>query len=268
MYRQRSSRLTRGRIDLREPLTDHLLNKGRAFWWLALPNRYGGKWWFDLVTGNTISLTAASWRTLSYPGSYGSLALTGANYTTILASQTYSAFTLSAWCYRAATSNTCALGWADTSNHYFTILQYNDSNTYVQIQNGASGNALTGTSGSIIGWNHFCVTFNTATGITNATLYLNGASLTSDSNFSTSYAITGRFNVGLAQGVSSTCNCNDVSLWPGIALPASTVKSIYDLSRQGYPGVLRRRQHKAYSVPSSPPAGSPPPMLALLGCGA
>lgn len=282
MSRRHRSRLARGSIDWREPLTDHALNAGRQFWFLPAPGRFGGPFAWDVVEGALCKLTGFTsgygWSPQSYPGGAGSISFSkasGPTYVLAAADQpawaTGNVFSLACWLnynssatltfqnaieQRTDVNNGWQFGLDSASHLYFGV-----ERAGTLYQNRTSFTVSTNV------WQHWVATYNAGT----LALYQNGRPVSLVSSGNGLFINTTTLRLG---GGSSGSNqrytglANDVSLW-GRVLSSMEAALLYQLGPQVYPGVLRRRGRVAYSVAASGGGSSAAKqLLASLGCGA
>ncbi len=251
-------------IDLDDPLTNHPLNEGRVAWWLTLPVRFGGPAWWDLVRGSQGTLTGFAaghgWNTASNPGATGSISFSGSEYVSTTKSSPAGTnnITVACWVNPAVlTRGDLVTAWNNgaTVGDQFDLLyglssgkpQFYISSGLANISSGASSVAMsTGTWYRVVG-----IFRNGTLGV-----YLNGI----NTAFSTPAITLGSgAKIRLGNNINGdgpfSGYLNDCAVW-NRGLSDVEIALDYKLSRQGYPGVLRRRQRVAYSTPPSPPASS------------
>lgn len=274
-FRQRS-RLARGRIDFRDPLTDHPVNENRVFWWNPLPGRFGGPVTWDLCQQIPITLnnfaSPYGWSTASYPGGSGSilsnLNSSPANYLSVPANYfQYTSVTANAWFNMTVLSSNNDLGIVrkDTTAAgnrmlWGIVCNNNSGNVAAQYYNSAVGTVFNATSGTLNYAEWYMATMVLNAVASTIALYINGALVATTTITGAIAAPTGVMAIGAqppfnggGAGAPFAGPIADVTIldYPVAAWwPAAT----YRLGPQRYPGAIRRRRARAWSVPSAPPA--------------
>lgn len=278
----RRKRAARGLVDLREPLTQHNLNRGRVFWWNILPGIcWGGPFGWDLARnyqGALTSFTGTSfWTPFSNPGGAGSLRFNGSSSYVITSSFGfgYGEMTLAAWVYISSTgtAGSTRITMFDCSNTNnttgcpsFEVLY--ETTTTVALQAIIPGIFLVGpnTTSPSIGtpraiqtWWRFAFVIDNAA--TTAYTYVNGK-LNSSNNFGAQTFVSSSQQKDIGR------RSNNAQYWPGFIndatlwnrpLSAAEIAQDFLLSQEGYPGLLRRRNNRtSFSLPP-PAAGNFPP---------
>ncbi len=263
-----------GGVDCGTPINwSHPLNRGRLAWWLCLPGLTGGAKFVDLCKRSDATLKSMGdpnarggtngWRPASRPGGWGSLQFDGSAGYALSTNVSSSLFagdcTLAAWVYVTSQSGVayvCTKGLAGGLANSAGLFFRNSSNRF-EFRVGA-GTATSATNSSVIStWQR--VVGARRSGV--LSIYVNGlfsgstASSTSDGSSTTAVTIG--------------ANSSPLNFWPGYlddvvladrGWSAAEVLADYDLSRRGYPGVLR-------SYPDAPAdlayAGGPRPFAGV-----
>lgn len=261
----------RGRIDLRNPLTDHTLNNGRVAWWLTVPQWFGGGTWYDLVNayaGTLTGFTGNVWTPSSPPSGNGSLSYNILNTNYVSGPSTLNItgpFSLSLWVNPR--SNATTQQFADKrdaggNNGFYLLLNAGQINGQVQfgVQQG-SGADVNLKSTIYLAQNQWQHVVGVCTG-SQLLIYVNAQAAGSISTTNHPTAGTGNFRIGTQYngGFPYGGYLNDLSLWRR-ALSAPEVFLDYELSQQGYPGVLNRVSPATWSVPAAPVFQTPPPLI-------
>lgn len=251
-------------VDPAEPVDwGHPLNAGRVVWLFGLPGRVGAKW-FDLAGSNHGTLTNGPTSTPTPRGDSGLTFNGSSNYvvTSGGGERLLGDMSLAAW-FRPANANASevkfvAIAGNDAYGQRRGILQRDsrvEFNGEFADVSGAFGTLASGV------WSRLVVTARTANG--SIAVYVNGALYASGTrtlNAFTNYTLhVGSNNSG---GEVTSGTVADVSAWSRLLTPAD-VRADYDLSRQGYPGVLRRARPAAWFVGS--PGGGFVPLVSGLG---
>lgn len=292
-------------VDLRHPLNpDHELNQGRAAWWLALPNRFGGPKWWDLCAGYAGTLTNFStgngWNNEGYNGSAGSIytpknAINDTTAPNIITPKNVASYT-------GGGDQLTALIWANVfdssgTQAYCCFSDDNDSpdaegavifanisggsqvfwgrvcNTTQTIGNGATVSGGTWNSHT---WYRIGLAYNGST----LSLWVNGKQITSTSQSGNVYSAATPLRIGQRGSYGDGTYgpwpwyglLNDFTLY-NYGWSAELFALDYQLGPQGYPGVLNRSRRIVYSLPKiTPPAGKFRPVWAtrksiILGTG-
>lgn len=244
-----------GPIVLADPVDrSHPLNRGRVAWWLVVPGLEGGRRWFDLMGLNHGALTnlttpASGWRGTTRPGGWGHILFDGVDDIVTAPALSPPTFTLAAWGFKTAAGNGVIVAQANSS---VSLASY-----YLRIANGSGFHAGSGYREIIVpdcslnAWHHHALTYDGAT----LRYYLDGAAGVSGAATGTPDATTNPCTIGRFGDLSAQYwpgPLDDVAAWDR-ALSAAEMGAIYDLSRRGYPGVLRRLGSRAWrSAPAGP----------------
>jgi hypothetical protein len=247
----------RGRIDLRRPLNpSHPLNAGRVAFWKVLSGRYGGQFWFDLVSGQSGALTSMSgaaaatngFRPNAPPGGWGSVRFDGSSGfvslgslpalnlpgpMTILASINPAVVTVGT---RDIVADCNAGGslqqWSLEINRTAAKITATWGNNII----GTGATALAANTWADVGWSR-----SGTTGAWNWTIYVNGkpdaSGATAVNSNPQQGAAIGR--LGLDTIFFFPGSISSVSFW-NRGLSAAEVFAERAASQQGYPGVLNR----------------------------
>lgn len=267
-----------GEIDGHNPVNwDHALNRGKRFWFLPLPNRFGGLTAWDLTRELPGALTpfptGYGWNVKANRGEAGSIYFNGTGSGTA-SGLSYVNFgnssllnptgpcTFAASLYATANSDsngvfvigrddaTLGRSYAMGSLFDYFALQVNGTNVIVH------GGAGSPPAISLNTWYRLvCVGDGTYW-----TMYIDGAQVTQVAWLAPA-ATTGPTYIG----GRSYSGYNGI--WPGLVGNVS-ISDIpwtpddaaldYELSQQGYPGVLNRRSRKVYGLPLSITPSLPP----------
>jgi hypothetical protein len=218
----------------------HPLNRGRISWYLALPGiNYGGARWYDLIGSNHGTLTnmttsASGWRGTTRPGGWGSLQTDGADdYIDCGAVPLDSNnWTLASWItWKVANDPLRMIAWHGSG----PTIYHSASN--LKIVHGGSVD-LSGSAGLSIGVPaHVAITRSGAV----ARIFKDGAKIAENLSFAATYTADSSFHIGnsTAFGEAVGALFDDVTCYSR-GLSEAEVRSLYDLSRRGYPGVLVR----------------------------
>lgn len=248
-------------IFLPDPLERHQLNEGLVSWWLVLPGLDGGRQWFDLCRQNHGTLTnmttsASGWRGTTRPGGWGAVNLPAAGTAYVncgddAAFTRPTGFTLSCW-FNLSSQRHCFLFNKDApGDREYSFAIYDDFKLY--------GFVIDNTAGGFVGrfqsassalaanrWYHGAMTYDGGTTSASVKLYTDGVqtdlsdyqsgSFTQLRDTSTQLGL-GKYWHG--SGYNFQGDFDDFRIYSH-ALSAAEVFSLYDASRTGYPGVLRR----------------------------
>lgn len=265
-------------IDLRTPVNwAHPLNRDLRAWFLALPVAAGGgsRTWRDLAAktgdGTFSDGVAGHWKPpAGRTGAFGAVDLSGSNRldTTSNAQQDFtglSAITMSAWIFPTATGDRVIMGRPTSDgfdDQYYMILNASTS----ILGGGASGlfggNFSLSIPWATSKWNHVLITSDVST----AYCYVNG-------RLSASFAATGG-TINSKSGAQFTIGSNrpifffqgqidDVRLWARL-LSATDAMQVYQLSLQGWAGLLNRPDRKLSIVSSLPPVNVSAPSVQVV----
>lgn len=264
MFQQRS-RLARGRIDFRQPLTDHPLNVGRVAWWLPVPGRYGGNNWWDLaqgILGTFSGFTSSTYgfNAKSYPGGFGSVRFNGSSTlvnATAPVSWSSSSFSIIARfnmsAYPGGGNPATVFTQGQTEFQVASMAMLSTSSTLsfgfyspeasISVSSSGKDVWLAGsyTAGSPGTLNIYAFVGNT---------FYSSSTTNSNGNYNGTYSCTlgGPPSALTFPWEFMTGYLYSLSLY-NYALPQNLLVQDYYLGFQGYPGVLRRRRRVAYSVP-------------------
>jgi hypothetical protein len=251
----------------------HPLNVGRIGWWLTLPGRGRGAKVYDLTGQNhgsfagVISSTTSGWQATRRPGGWGHIALDGVDDQVTLAD--------SPSLHRPTSTNRISMAFwvwlgAAVAGKFINLVNLNDpelnlkgfqarinTTQVVFIEAGIATDyrSLNATIALPLGvWTHVVLTWDG----TVLAIYING-------NLNISGLVGGTaspLNVGTTGGGFGTKTSgddafftgflDDVGIW-SVCFNASGVRSLYTLSKQGYPGVLNR-----FDLPLGFPSPIPP----------
>lgn len=247
----------------------HSLNQGRLAWWLAVPNQFGATSWRDLVQASAATLsgfTGTGWSAASNPSGTGSVKTDGSasyiqtNFTTL---PNYSSGTVTFWCNPqfSPTDNTahylCGVNQT-AGNNQFAFLKYSDNNWYVGWFTAGTAyriGPLGATSSNLTqnAWQMYACAWGAA-GVffyRNTTLLANTSTAVvtpTNNNFGLIFGAILDAGNGAVQFASAFFN--DIAIF-NRALTASEVAALYQLSQQGYPGVLNQSSAVTWAKGSS-----------------
>jgi hypothetical protein len=236
-------------VDTRNPVNrSHPLNRGRVAWWLALPAITGGNKFYDLMglnPGTLANMTGASasgWHGTTRAGGWGHLLFDGVDDYVDAgnpAAFNLSNFTISAWIntpggsVSGGTHQTPSIVRKEGS---YALVVLNTNNLITG--NFAGANAVSSSTIPINTWFHAVGTFDGNT----AAVYINGVVAGTASNTTSTPITTSNFRISSSPSFGDEFfigSMDDVALW-NRALSVAEVLAYYNLSRQGYTGVLNR----------------------------
>lgn len=165
---------------------DHPLNRGLRAWWLAIPDLYGGRQWFDLCDRYHFSLTNFTWTNSYRPGGMGQLAGDGASsYGALPGLAEFNwdhtqPFTISAWINLSVINTYHTIfstldpangyrGWELSTTDNFTGLFLYLVNTWTSDAIGVYGGWP-----PVGSWQHITITWDGSGRAAGCTYYLNG----------------------------------------------------------------------------------------------
>ncbi len=232
-----------GPVDVLNPVNPHHpLNQGRVGWWVVLPQTDGGRQWFDLIAGRHFALTSgSSWVSAARPGGLAraisatdpSLSITwglvGSNLSR----------TIAFWVRpTSATANRgfASVGATAASGNPHWLMLTKNTGLFEVYHGGNYREGLSLFTQNV--WARMVYTYNAADNDTG--LYINGVrEYTGTVADSTTAENT---NLYAGSGFPSAFGgwLDDFAVWNRALSPAQ-VRADYDLSQQGYPGVLNRQ---------------------------
>jgi hypothetical protein len=239
--------------------TDHPLNHKRLAWWLTLPELAGGQSWYDIMglyPGTLQGMGAtAGWRTTTRPGAWGSVLFDGTSGHDVLITSSFTTLALTGGPLSIA-------AWVNTSSNNVTLVSHMPNGGSFSGWEMTCGQGVTlghcgfwngsgwvqgGTVFSDGNWHRVIVTNNGTT----TSFYLDGKPDGSSAHAGPNAPSAGLFLGSRAGGSSAPLSgsLDDVSIWGRVLSPLEA-RQDYDLSRQGYPGVLNRMSAAFYSIPS------------------
>jgi hypothetical protein len=242
---------------------DHPLNRGKVAWWIQAPGvPAGGSRLVDLYGRNHGTLTgfsagATPWQPSRHPSKFGQLscATTASKVVFGLTDSVLpnlSAGTIILWQRKQDTTNRIsgAFGHTGADNQAASVhLPYSDGNIYFDWGGKASINrlAVSGLSWDM-NWHHWAFCVGSGLGVR---IYRDGILVGSNT-----YVITrttgGTWNLNVYQAIAGDlADIGSVATY-NRGLTAAEVLSDYNLSRQGYPGVLNRRSLLTRAVLGTP----------------
>lgn len=241
----------------------HPLNNGRLAWWLTVPWFAGSSKWYDIIGQNHGTLTTmatanSGWKTTRRPQGFGHVQFDLAGYVNCGTLINPSYITVAAWVNTASFFNSynTVIG-RDTGTNYCALWLRNTGQIAIYINSGAVV-SYDGTGAFSLltnKWYRVAFTYSPAGVLTG---YVNGvvdkrASIAATPLLPIASATTIGNDIGTAGRLFSG-SIDDVSVW-GRALTDAEIKMDYDLSSNGYPGVLNRRSVRSYFVtPAAAPA--------------
>jgi hypothetical protein len=247
-----------GPIILTDPVDrSHPLNRGRVLWLLTLPGLEGGRRWFDLtgLAHGTLENVgaAAGWRGTTRPGGWGHLKLDGTSNQDVLipavASPALAELTLATWVSTTTTGSDATQTLFHTVGAYSLETGCGNLGRPAVFTPGASW-LYSSISVSDGAWHRVAFVFRAAT----REVWVDGRLGASDGLAGPAVTLAGglhlgrRFDVaaGFVGALDDATVCNR-------AWSAAEVALDHDLSRRGYPGVLRRLGSRPWrSAPAGP----------------
>jgi hypothetical protein len=253
-------------VDLRNPVAKgHPLNRGRVAWYLTLPGWYGGSKFYDLMGLNPGTLasmgnTSNGWRATTRPGGWGHVLFAGGSanvaapnfFGTLLTGKVASA---AAWMYPTGSLTAYQSVFDGTSstqnNRQISVFLGGAANhLFVSFANGGTGGTeITLTDSWVLNtWQRLLVTSDGTT----ITVYRNGRSVGSAAaGIGTGFTAVNASGWQIGNnpsggGAAYVGAIDDACVWSH-ALSTAEAKADYDLSRQGYPGVLNRLSLTAFA---------------------
>jgi hypothetical protein len=244
-----------GPIVLADPVDrSHPLNRGRVLWLLTLPGLDGGRRWFDLLglchgTLEDVG-AAAGWRGTTRPGGWGHLEFDGTANQDVSASLpglVATSLTVAAWANpRVDNANLGQQNLVSAVNFHVTVRV--GSRPGIVTPGGAWLESAIDTPAGR--WSR--VAF--VVGPSLRQVWVDGQLGGSDALGGATISPTTGLLIGRRPDVTTGYDgaLDDVAIWAR-ALPAAEVRADHDLSRRGYPGVLRRLGSRAWrSAPAGP----------------
>lgn len=242
-------------IDLANPVNrKHPLNRGVVSRWASIGSPFSnGMYWRDLNKRHdgtltnvpTWSVTRASGFSPSITCVFGSSSWVDCGNVSELNSVTYA--TMTAWIYRAATSDTAGFGRASSSTsglNRYSAIWFSDGNLYVSCDDGSAASYQAFTLGGT-GWHHIAMVFDgTQVGNARSLVYVDTVLRTPDTFSGTAPAALPSTSGGFAFGRDSTDRQTSGSydcaaIWTR-SLSSEEIAREYRESMMGYPGVLSR----------------------------
>lgn len=252
-----------GPVLLSDPVDrSHPLNEGRVSWWLDVPGLDGGAKLYDLMgvapgtLTNMTTTTSSGWKPTSRPGGYGHLAYDGTDdYVSAAATDAglLGGLSVFAWVnFRIASHYHHIASKAVSSGAANSPIEFRTDNggtcTLAAFRaNATAYHIWSGPAVSVGVWHHVGVTCADGDLGTTPTFYIDGVPTTASSagtqgggtgavTGSTAPWLIGRRGDGVVQADGAM---DDIGVWSR-ALSAVEVRSLYELSRRGYPDILRR----------------------------
>lgn len=249
--------------------TDATLNQYKIGWWLALPNTFGGRFYYDIISHSNGLISASSgngWRASFREGAYASISLNGnGDYVAVSDSEKFnfgtSDFTISGWFnlsilnnpnangrqmivsrYESGTGKGFTLGVSTSGSIIFEL--YNSLSTFTSFSSG------TGTIAANT-WYHFVIVRQNIF----AYLYLNGR-LVASGTTPTLYTISstnqdllfGNAVNSLSQNFYMSGQLDDICIYQNSA-GSNFAFRLYEESRLSYPTTLNRiRINRTFSI--------------------
>lgn len=244
----------------------HPLNRGLVSWWMIIPGLTGGPTWIDLAdpsNGNHGTLTnmdtATDWVPSNRLGGWGALDLDGTNdWVDVAQKDIVGAFpiTLCGWMRPNGTTRDyqiITISDKSFSAHYFQLGLLSGTPTwFYQPRSGEAGPetaTLSGGAAPDLEWSFVC---GVSKSQSDHELFVNGISAATSSQDISNYPVsTDQTSIGVLyrNGSPDTnlaiAQIDDVRAYKR-ALSASEALSLYQLSRQGYPGMLNRIEPRLF----------------------
>jgi hypothetical protein len=251
-------------LDLANPLNlAHPLVKGHIGWWQCLPGAMSGRLLRNLCAPMASLTTSAmhlhgvlssldpyqsgvrAWSGTRRPGGFGHLTLDGTGWVNVAASPVLVlpfAFTLAAWIAPAAanSSHTCIIAKNQSAGNASYRWYWQSAGTLLLYNGTGNDTAVSGTAQiPLKTWTHVAATYN---GV-QAKVFINGrldAVASYSSTFGTNTDQTVSFGYfGVFPDIQNLIGLLDDVHILNRAYSDGEVLQLYQLSRQGYPGLLR-----------------------------
>jgi hypothetical protein len=259
-----------GRVDFRRPVEwDHPLNAGLSHWWLALPGWPAGRRWPPLAPDIGYydgTLNACDFAPSARPGGLAQVNFqSGAtNYVDFGDIDFFdlgaNLFTISLW-----VKEPTGVGWSylltktnglGADNGFELGSHPGGANTY-SYYNGSAYTSF----GTITGGWQMVTVVRTGSGAGETHLYVDGvlqASVTEPRTFGNAQSARLGYSNFDEPSYAAKGPADDLRLYSARPLSAAEVWQLYDLSRRGYPGVLRRRRRARFVPAAEAPSGDFP----------
>jgi hypothetical protein len=246
-----------GPIVLADPVDrSHPLNRGRISWWLTLPGLEGGRRWLDLMGLNHGTLTnmttsASGWRGTTRPGGWGHILFDGSDDAVVcpsIAAANTPPVSYAAWANLGSLAGNRTIVGGGVGDLQFRV----QSDGAIQwVKQGVAN--IGGSPAGTVATNAWCRVVGTYAASGAYAFHLDGRPVGSGTSaqtlVTTNPVVIGAYTVGTEEFAGAL---DDVSMWSRV-LSAAEVRADYDLSRAGYPGVLRRLGSRAWrSAPAGP----------------
>lgn len=255
-------------IDTSDPVNwSHPLNRGLVSWWLALPDQQRGVIFRDLCNRNNGTLTnGPTWQgARGRPGGWGSLRFDGSNdYIDCGTSGLNNLSHMTAMFWMRAPQTNTAYGRlfekGATTEWCFNVNQSGANDGKVSFFANRSGFVICDSAAINDGvtFHHIAGTIDGA----NITLFVDGVQV-SQKAYTGAASTTGTLYIGRfgGTGYHAIFEGDDFRLY-NRALSAREIARYYNLSRQGYPGLLNRLPTRRYAPEQAVAGGLSIPIAA------
>lgn len=253
---------------------NHGINRGLQAWWLNVPGFTGGTSWVDIARGHVGTLTnmdpATDWEGPGdRPGGWGALRTDATSeYVNVPFSERLhflGSFTFTAWIVPISDSTSDNLAvhvgsagseaQAENFNFRLRIRAGGDMGYLHEYNNGTNqGEDTVNTNMPLNEWSH-CAWVRDDVAKT-VTVYVNGLADSDVFTYTNSTNGGENGNLTLSWNTSESFDgyLDDARFWDR-PLSAVEMHERYVNSQQGYPGLLNRWGHRAWSTQVAPPAG-------------
>lgn len=262
-------------LDAANPLDDHPLNVGRVLWLLSNAgghsSYYGGNKWFDLTPkkNNGTLTNESTWvGAMGRRGGWGGLSCfrPGSRYVDCSSSTlSITSGTVGLWVYSVSASQDGYAGLfsgmegGGGSQGYCVILDGSTQQVSLWVDNvklGVDPDTL-----AVNEWVRVVAAWNNSS----SSIYINGANVVTGAGGTPTNSSNTKYIAQYA-GVYFDGIFDDVSVWNRV-LTASEVAQDYELSQQGYPGVLRCTSSIKYFFKAGEEVVTTLRLLSLTGVG-
>lgn len=144
--------------------------------------------------------------------------------------------TISAWGYRAATTDSFIVGWSPTTHFRCYFIWYLDGNVYWTVDGGPGADSNPNCTLAGIGWHHFVMSYDGArSGVARIAAYIDGVPRTLTPSTSppgatlNTAANLGNFLIGkdVSNTIWATGRVEDVAVWAARSLTATDARDLY-----------------------------------------